>query len=316
MTTTPSTGEAVTAVAAVAPLPSEAIASGAGAVAPESPYSSVMAAAKAISEKNGFVYLLFFDKGYLDITKSWVCNVRSMAGVLDSTLLVATDSESAESMRSILKDRTLHVFEQTYQVTGKVAYGTYAYFRLTVERLRLQHEMIQAGVNVMIIESDAVWVNGAEATSQIVREELKENDMVAYNDCAPNARCIAAGFLAIKSTPATRAFFSAYYTSYAAYMDKFKGKTQIGDHGEQLQMTTRLSKDKSIKVQWLDTAKFCSGKWYIGAPHKWHVPAMHKRASCLVIQNNWIIGNPAKIKRAKEFGHWYLGEEEPRVCKA
>ena len=51
-------------------------------------------------------------------------------------------------------------------------------------------------------------------------------------------------------------------------------------------MTSMLKNDKSIKMRWLDDAKYCSGRWYIGAPHKWHVPAMYHRASCVVIQNN------------------------------
>ena len=36
--------------------------------------------------------------------------------------------------------RWLQVLRWLDQETGKVAYGTYQYFRLTVERLRLQHE--------------------------------------------------------------------------------------------------------------------------------------------------------------------------------
>ena len=64
----------------------------------------------------------------------------------------------------------------------------------------------------------------------------------------------------------------------------------IKDIGEQLTMSKLLRRDKSIKMRWLDDAKYCSGRWYIGAPHKWHVPAMYHRASCMVIQNNWIIG--------------------------
>ena len=44
-----------------------------------------------------------------------------------------------------------------------------------------------------------------------------------------------------------------YYNSYAKYMQGFEGREHIGDHGEQLQMTSRLSRDSSIKLKWLDT---------------------------------------------------------------
>ena len=89
--------------------------------------------------------------------------------------------------------------------------------------------------------------------------------------------------------------------------------------GEQMMMTQLLGKNKQLKIQWLDTAKFCSGKWYISQfdldlfnPHKltkWYLPQLYHKSSCIVIQNNWIIGNPAKVKRAKAAKHWFLSDD-------
>lgn len=34
-----------------------------------------------------------------------------------------------------------------------------------------------------------------------------------------------------------------------------------------------------------------------------------------VINNNWIIGNFAKIARAKRWGHWFLQDEQRGTCQ-
>ena len=96
------------------------------------------------------------------------------------------------------------------------------------------------------------------------------------------------------SSPSVQYVFNKI-TNYAKFLLKFEGGGEIGDKGEQLMMIRLLKNDPSIKLQYFDLAKFCSGKWYTAPGHKWHVASMYHRSSCQVIQNNWIIGNPAKV---------------------
>ena len=49
-------------------------------------------------------------------------------------------------------------------------------------------------------------------------------------------------------------------------------------------------------------AFFVGGKWYQNATFRKMVK------NSVVIQNNWIIGNGPKIKRAQHWGHWYLNQ--------
>ena len=49
----------------------------------------------------------------------------------------------------------------------------------------------------------------------------------------------------------------------------------------------------------VDDRLFVSGFWYKSG---------FNRTNEIVIQNNWIQGNSAKINRAKEFGQWFLKE--------
>lgn len=271
--------------------------------------SAMEGVARSIIARHGFVYLLFFDQAYLAMTKSWICNVRPLGNVLPNLILVATGKAAADALRAM--DDSLHVFEQQYQAMGEVKYGTYAYFRLTVERLRLQNELLQAGLSVMIVEADAVWLPHATVVGADVRAVLQTNDMVTYNDCGGGEGCVAAGFLAIVSNKYTRDFFQKYYDQYSKSLLKFNG---IKDVGEQLTMTRLLRRDRHIEMQWLDPKKYCSGKYYIGNhagewdKPAWHVPSMYHSDSCVVIQNNWITGNGAKVRRAKAHKHWYLDD--------
>ena len=54
----------------------------------------------------------------------------------------------------------------------------------------------------------------------------------------------------------------------------------------------------------LPLSEYSDGKWY-------NMPETKRNISDpYVINNNWIIGNDKKISRAKEWGHWFLNEDD------
>ena len=111
----------------------------------------------------------------------------------------------------------------------------------------------------------------------------------------------SAGFLGIRSTDATRALFKLYVETYSNKLGAYKGhKGMIGDIGEQHTMTPLLQKSR-LPVRWLNQCESSNGKWYKGVDTKRPVP--------MVIQNNLIIGNDAKIYRAKKFKQLFLDDQ-------
>ncbi len=59
------------------------------------------------------------------------------------------------------------------------------------------------------------------------------------------------------------------------------------------------------RMKWLDISKFPCGKWYDNSNRYHGLPIQDYANQPIVIQNNWIVGNAAKIQRAKKWGHWY-----------
>jgi FkbM family methyltransferase len=262
------------------------------------PGSSMEATASRIAKDNGFVFLLFLNAAYLEMTKSFICNLRSIHAhdILSHILFIMADEQSASTLLSFAPDAG--VFVEKYETPHSVSYGSHAYFRLTVERLRLQRQLIDYGVSVAVIEADATWFQDGARVEDMLRDSLSKHDMVSADDTGN--RLISAGFLAISANEKTQAFFGHYVQTYETKLAQHTGSNNIGDVGEQHTMTPLLRKS-NLDVMWLDTCNFARGQWYD------NTSTYHKGCEePWVLQNNWIVGNDAKVARAKEWGHWFL----------
>mmetsp|Transcript_3700 Transcript_3700/g.17028 ORF Transcript_3700/g.17028 Transcript_3700/m.17028 type:complete len:639 (+) Transcript_3700:199-2115(+) len=252
--------------------------------------------AKDKSIEHGYVYLLFFNLAYADFVKSWICNIRLVdPTVLLNTLFVAADDAAALSLFHI--DPALRVHVQAYQNAEASSYGTYPYFRLTLERLFIQNVLIQAEVNVFLFEADAVWFSSIAEYAHTI---LKNNDIVSADDRGNGKPLISAGFLFFNSK--NKFFFRKYVAKYASNLKKFEyseGRFDEIDPGEQ-HLMTKLLKAQRLKVYWLDECHFARGEWYEDKNFRARCPVPK------VIQNNYVEGNKKKIDRAKRWGHWFL----------
>ena len=179
-----------------------------------------------------------------------------------------------------------------------MTYGTYEYFRLTGERVRVQNDLIQSGVNVVVIESDAVWTSNKVA--DYLRSKMKTSEIVSA--VADTKKRISAGFVGVQSTKATRVFFQSYFDTWKAQLAPFKNRSgDIGSQGEQKTLTEMLL-NSTIQINWLSYCENASGMWYIS-------PKDPKCPVPMVIQNNFISGNANKINRAKHWKHWFINDK-------
>ena len=263
--------------------------------------------AHRISKANGFVFLLFLNAGYVEMTKSFVCNLRSIKGgadMLSHVIFVTTDDVTSQTLADFAPEVGGIFTNEFKHRNSDLNYGTYEYFRLTVERVKMQQKLLNLGVHVVVIEADATWFEDADRVERLLRAELTRHEVVSAHDNAGGM--ISAGFLGIASSNRTRKFFESYTNKYTAKLDNVpsKGRKSIGNVGEQHTMTEMLATtDKDLVVKWLDTGQFARGQWYAQPQY---------RARCgmpWVLQNNYIVGNSAKIKRAKQWKHWFLEKE-------
>ena len=93
-------------------------------------------------------------------------------------------------------------------------------------------------------------------------------------------------------------------------LDKYRGvhdPRDIGDAGNEQHLFSEYldahkSGEDSFSFRAMPNGLFMSGVWYKEANRR-KCPVPH------AIQNNWIIGNAAKVARAKRFGQWYLASD-------
>lgn len=264
---------------------------------------SIKTLARSMSTQHGYVNVLFYNSGYLDFVKSWTCNVKLVdSTAFDRTIFIASDQAAADKLRIFAPNA--HVHSMGSASADSLSYGTYAYFKLTLDRLRVQSEFLQAGAHVFLIEADATWLC---PISDYMTGLVQKEKLISADDRGRHIPLISAGFLFFPST--LHRFFSGYVNKYAYILTKyenFEGTFADKDPGEQ-HLMTKLIKKARLDVIWLDECQFARGEWYSDKDFRTRCP--HPK----VIQNNYIAGNDKKKERAKQWGHWFLNDDNTCV---
>jgi len=236
-----------------------------------------------------FVTLLYSNDAYVNLTKSFLCNLNTVAisPSVSRLVVVAGDEQAAYHLKEFLLTEQLHHLRRTmspfivHLYSGEaqaVDFGTRRYYDMTLERLNIQNQLLQAGFNVFVVESDAIWFSAG--IGDILNEAFSGDvDIVSANDAGGSAsKLISAGFLAVKSNQKVKKLFQIYTSRYRKLLKK---KQLVG---EQILMTHLLQEFPDVNVKWLDECEYASGRWYSEIEYR-------KRCETpAVLQNNWIIG--------------------------
>ena len=77
-----------------------------------------------------------------------------------------------------------------------------------------------------------------------------------------------------------------------------------GEHtSDQLELDRIIQGTTAAELHWayVDEKRFMPGKWYADKQMQ-----EQERPKPMVVLNNWIVGNDAKVERATLWGHWFL----------
>lgn len=238
------------------------------------------------------VILQFLNEGFLEMTKSWICNIKSISSeLLAKIVFIATDDAAFRAIGAF--NPTLTVVYKPYAAPPQMEYGQAAYFNYMLFRTKTIGEFLERNVTIWLTESDSVWVRDPSADVEGAPGEL-----VTMSDRPPPTRALQGGFMLLRPTARVRALWRQATAQFAAIMQKVSAGDNIGDGGsEQIILDRMLRNPGAPTVTWLDPLKYVPGSWY---------STQQRIQNATVILNNWIIGNDAKIKRAKDWGHWFL----------
>ena len=279
------------------------------------------AATKILSKQQNFVYLQILNSFYLELTKNWICKASSIQGVLEQTLFVTTDWESFKVLtdfkhliskhdRSSSKNQNPKiqnsksytvVFQSTHQKTKELRYGEKKYYQFMLFRTDLVYKLLQKQVSIFLVESDSTWYSNPETYLNHFDANV---DIIAGQDGDLTANAIEGGFIFLRASIHT---IQIWKLLKSILERNWKGKlleTGVTTQLNEMAVLNGILKDKNN--DWCEWAffpkeKFVSGRWYRGGSFKFTDP--------VVIQNNWIVGNYNKERRARLWGQWFLDED-------
>lgn len=237
------------------------------------------------------VILQLLNEGYVEMTKSWICNVRQFGTVLPRTLFVTTDQPAYDALREF--DPTLRVVLKPYAAPKSMEYGEMTYWNYMGFRNDLLITMLSSGEEILLAEADAIWF--ADPVPAVL---ATQGDVVFMSDGKPPAKIVQGGFRLFRPTDGTKALLEDMKKQYTQMLKKYAASVNVMDAAsDQLLMGRILG---NLKVGWLDPKAFVPGLWYQDAAYR------STAKTPTVLLNNYIIGNNEKIKRAKQWKHWFL----------
>lgn len=264
----------------------------------------VIAKAKQIVQNSGdWVILIIFNESFLSMTKSWLCNTEFINGIWKKTLLISPDASAVENLATWNSELNLVHWDSEGYFEDELEFGQVSYFRLMSRRLSLFIQLLENNINIFIAESDAVWTGNPLHTLPTGLDW----DIAAGWDQS----VYMMGFSFIRATEASIDALTSVMGSFESLLAKYHDDDNLvnftGPHDAFIFRDYVKSHQKEMKVVALDPYLHLGGKWYTDCA------SIQYCKLPITIQNNWIVGNTAKIERFKTFGQWYL-EDSGEKC--
>jgi hypothetical protein len=190
-----------------------------------------------------YVVIQLSDKGFITMTKHWICNVRRIGMILSAVTFIATDMDAYEQLLEF--DRDLNVVYVPYERPTdqqELSYGQVAYFELMSFRTMLMHTLLQKNISFMIVESDAVW--NRNALEEISKLDW-DFDMLSASD-THRYRLIQGGFQLNQATQNSKIMWSKLYDDTREAIQKLRANfgrdstKYVGNDGSEQNMMTAL----------------------------------------------------------------------------
>ena len=241
----------------------------------------------------GFVFVQFVNYAYIPLTLNWICNAPP--GVLEQTVFFASDSYTEATLRAYRYRKVENVFLQEYR-SPQLTYGQHDYYSFMLFRLRLVENLLRARISLWLIESDSTWFSDPSS----IITTYTNMDVIAGQDALLNESYPEAGNIYLNSSStATRRMILSLIAEQQNSLENLR-TGHVGNNGNEMLMLPKHL--KHVKWSFLPKRLFVGGLWYSNA-------AFRSSVEPIVIQNNWIVGNEQKIKRAKEWGHWFIDDK-------
>lgn len=254
----------------------------------------------AMAQQDGVVYTTMINDAYFDFAASWLCNTKNLGNIHRHVLFLTTDRMTGERLKLLFPEVSVIAMDGG-QFAGKQEYSKAGYVRMMVERTHFILRLLEAGLRVLLFEVDCLWLS--DPVPILTSEEYSQMDIVGTKVSGQDIT--AGGFLLLRPTQATLSLWRQLTRMMEHLRDgimNMDGFAPVSESQNDQQFISQLIKKQyaNIKVAFLPKDLFPDGKWY-----NLSEALRAAKPKPVIINNNWVLGNAAKIERAKLFGHWF-----------
>jgi hypothetical protein len=98
---------------------------------------------------------MYLNMAYLEMTLSWVCNVKPFGTILPNTIFLVSSNATATKLKQF--DETLNVaVAGVERGDEKTTFGTFPYYRIILNRLQFQAQLLEVSAPVHIVRRGAL----------------------------------------------------------------------------------------------------------------------------------------------------------------
>ena len=258
----------------------------------------VVSAAKRIMRFKDVLLVSFINNAFLPFADSWFCNTKDM-GVHDQVLVIASDLDTERELKRRHPDVEV-VSVSDYHIKGSQNFTHAGYVRLGIKRTQMVNWILKENIGVFIFEFDCLWVRNpiAKMTS------YPDHDLAITQVIGRARGNVAIGFYYMAPTKRMKELWNELNRRLQILDSKLQ-KLQPGEKvfykdNDQAYLKTLLDERYAgVNMKIVPQYQFPDGKWYN------FTEELRAKYRPYIINNNWVIGTGMKIKRAKEWGHWF-----------
>lgn len=271
------------------------------------PFANFSEALASKADENGLILLLVVDSGYLEMALN-IYRSSLLLHKIDNFLFICLDAQSSSFLNAegigclphtntfTLGTSTFDTMDMKTSYTAKTQYGTDAFRKKTHMKTIVILEALLLGYTVVIVDVDIVFFR-----NPLQRIQCSRCDIVMQQDGMFKGKSeYNSGFYLVKPT-----------------------KAGIDLHKKALLLATRnknLSNQKTISIVLyemikkgqiilgtLGDSKYPNGLSYFEKSRHLFPAAC---PSCVILHNNWIVGNKAKIHRFRSHVLWFVDTDQ------
>ena len=257
----------------------------------------------------GDVLFSYGNRDHLPFHMHWVCNTMGWPGVHERTVIAVADTHSQATLRNLSSRVHTVVVPELARSHGFFSKG---YRLLTIRRVVVLVAILASGRGVVMFEGDALWTANVLDDANVAGPD-RRHDVALYRDGHWGTR-IGAGFMSMKGNRSgAYTLWSLVLERLHADMAPFAREPDAAVVAAPLheqavlsdQVLPALVANGTVSVFSLDRCVYTSGLWYKRWWRYTHVWRCGPQAPAL-LNNNWLAGNAAKVRRATLAGHWFL----------